>query len=29
MFNSKKYMVSSTLIMNSQGQMRAEAAETY
>ena len=29
MFNSKKYMVSSTLIMNNQGQMCAEAAETY
>ena len=29
MFNSNKYMISSTLIMNNQGQMRADAAETY
>ena len=29
MFNSKKYMVASTLIMNNQGQMRGDAAETY
>ena len=29
MLNSKKYMISSTLIMNSQGQMRSSAASTY
>ena len=29
MLNSKKYMLNSTLLMNTQGQMRPEAAESY
>jgi hypothetical protein len=29
MINSKKYMLSSTLLMNTNGQMRPEAAEAY